>query len=73
MVEQRAADWTVSEKERSPIDERLQHGQPPVTKDSRSVQEILAAMDRIRIKPQPGEPTFSEMIIEERKRWRQGM
>ena len=77
MGEERVADLTVSELKgliARIVDERLPNGQEPgPSKDSRTVEEILAAMDRLRIKPQPGKQTFSEMILEERELWRQGM
>jgi hypothetical protein len=56
------------------VDERLRlwllHKQPV---DKRRLQEIFDSIDRHMITPPPGAPTGSEMIIEERNRWRKGM
>ena len=41
--------------------------------DARSVQEILASIDRHRWTLSPGTPTASQLIIEERNQWRQGL
>jgi hypothetical protein len=73
----KVADLTVAELRTlitQIVDERLiLWVQPPHPKDTRSPQEILAAMDRLRWTPPPGAPTGSEMIIAEREKWRQPM
>ena len=49
------------------VDERLiRWVQPPHPKDTRSPQEILEAMDRLRWTPPPGSPSVVEMIREDR-------
>lgn len=51
------------------VDERLKqekHLSIPVKK--RSLQEVMAAMDRIRWTPPPGSPSVVEMIREDRDR-----
>lgn len=73
----KVADLTVAELRTlitQIVDERLiLWVQPPHPKDTRSPQEILEAMDRLRWTPPPGAPTGSEIIIEEREKWRQPM
>ncbi|GET40509.1 hypothetical protein [Microseira wollei] len=75
--EKKVADLTVAELRTlitQIVDERLiLWVQPPHPKNTRSPQEILAAMDRLRWTPPPGAPTGSEMIIAEREKWRQPM
>ncbi len=56
------------------VDQRLINSKhPSKLVDKQRLQEIFAAIDRHIIVPLPGEPTGSEMIIEERNQWRQGM
>jgi len=56
------------------VDERLQLWQKPQSpKALRSPKEILEKMDMLRLKSKPGEPTLSQMIIEERNKWREVM
>ena len=56
------------------VDERLQLWQKPQSPQKmRSPKDILERMDRIRLKSKPGEPTLSQMIIEERNKWREVM
>ncbi len=49
------------------VDERLKNWQQR-PKETRSVQEILAAMDRLRWTPPPGSPTTTELLREARDR-----
>lgn len=49
------------------VDERL-HSWQQRPKDTRSVQEILAAMDRLRWTPPPSSPTTTELLGEDRDR-----
>jgi hypothetical protein len=67
---QRVADMTVEELQgliAEVVDRRLSHSQQPETpKETRSVQEILAAMDSLRWTPPPGSPTTLEMLREDR-------
>lgn len=44
------------------VDEKLQ----PAPKDDRTLEEVLASMDRIRWTPPPGSQTTLEMIQEDR-------
>ncbi|MBD1844187.1 hypothetical protein H6F89_12410 [Cyanobacteria bacterium FACHB-63] len=44
------------------VDEKLQ----PAPKDDRTLEEVLASMDRIRWTPPPGSRTTLEMIQEDR-------
>ena len=56
------------------VDERLQLWEKPQSpKALRSPKDILEKMDRIRLKSKPGEPTLSQMIIEDRNKWREVM
>lgn len=56
------------------VDQRLQLWEKPQSpKALRSAKDILERMDRIRLKSKPGEPTLSQMIIEERNKWREVM
>jgi hypothetical protein len=48
------------------VDERLKLRPIRQTKDDRSVEEVLAAMDRIRWTPPPGSRSTLEMIREDR-------
>ena len=70
MGDKQVADLTVEELKAiitQVVDERLreeQQRQPP--KDTRSVQDVLAAMDRIRWTPPAGSPSVVEMIREGR-------
>ncbi len=71
---QKVVDMTVDDlKEliRQVVKEQLQNQPPP--KDTRSVAEILQSIEQHRWTPPPGTPTASQMIIEEREQWRQGM
>ncbi len=71
-AEKKVADLTVSELRTlitQIVDERLiRWVQPPHPKDTRSPQEILEAMDRLRWTPPPGSPSVVEMIREDRDR-----
>ena len=49
------------------VDARLQSWQQR-PRDTRSVDEILAAMDRLRWTPSPGSPTTTELLREDRDR-----
>jgi hypothetical protein len=46
------------------VDERLQNWQQ--SRDTRSVEEILAAMDRLRWTPPSGSPSTTELLREDR-------
>ncbi len=75
MQAQTVAEMTIAELKdliRQVVDDRLRRQQPE-PKDERSVQEILRSMEEHRWTPPPGTPTASQMIIEERNQWRQGM
>ncbi|MCL1462866.1 hypothetical protein [Argonema galeatum] len=51
------------------VDERLQQERhPTITVKKRSLQDVMAAMDRIRWTPPPGSPSVVEMIREDRDR-----
>ncbi|MBC6420611.1 MAG: hypothetical protein GDA38_02875 [Hormoscilla sp. SP12CHS1] len=71
------ADLTVEELKAliaEVVDERLQLWQKPQSpKESRSAKDILSKMDKIRMKSKPREPTLSQIIIEERNKWREVM
>ena len=71
MTAQRVADITIEEFRAiiaQVVDERLrQEQQRQRPKDTRSVQEVLAAMDRIRWTPPPGTPSAAEELIFERR------
>lgn len=53
------------------VDERLQRWKPSA-QGKRSVQEILASIEQHRWTRPTDAPSLSEMVIEERERWRQG-
>jgi hypothetical protein len=46
------------------VDERLRNWQQ--SRDTRSVEEILAAMDRLRWTPPSGSPSTTELLREDR-------
>ncbi|UBF24990.1 hypothetical protein K9N68_25620 [Kovacikia minuta CCNUW1] len=74
MQTQKVTDMTIEELKdliQHIVDERLQ--QQAQSNDSQSVQEILRAIEQHRWTPPPGTPKASQMIIEEREQWRQGM
>ena len=70
MTPERVADMTLEELKTlisQVIAEKMVDAQlPPCPKDTRSVQEVLAAMDRIRWTPPAGSPSVVEMIREDR-------
>ena len=71
----KVADMTVDDLKqliREVVNEQLQK-QPPKATDPRSVKEILQSIEQHRWTPPSGTPKASEMIIEEREQWRQGM
>jgi len=47
------------------VDERLRNWWQQ-SRDTRSIEEILAAMDRLRWTPPPGSPSTTELLREER-------
>ncbi|GEM_PF-894997 len=57
------------------VDERLRDRSIPPVKmpDPRKLQEVFDSIDLNLIIPRSGEPTGSEMILEEREQWRKGM
>lgn len=77
MADQKVSDMTVEELKAliaEVVDERLKLWLMPVKPvDKQRLKKTLENIDRIRWTPPPGSPTLSEMIIEERERWRQGM
>lgn len=70
MGDKQVADLTVEELKAmiaQVVDERLrQEQQQQRPKDTRSVQEVLAAMDRIGWTPPAGSPSVVEMLREDR-------
>ncbi|GAP97543.1 hypothetical protein [Leptolyngbya sp. NIES-2104] len=65
MSTERVADMTIGELRRfvtQIVDEKL-HDSP---EDDRTLEEVLASMDRIRWTPPPGARTTLEMIQEDR-------
>ncbi len=74
-MNQRVADMTPDELKAfvyQCVDERLQRWKPSA-QGKRSVQEILASIEQHRWTQPTGAPTPSEMVIEEREKWRCGM
>ncbi|MFB2920132.1 MULTISPECIES: hypothetical protein [Aerosakkonema] len=70
MTPQRVADMTIEELKTlisQVVEEKIGYSQRPQSpKDTRSVQQVLAAMDRIRWTPPAGAPSVVEMIREDR-------
>ncbi|HEY9849669.1 MAG TPA: hypothetical protein V6D28_09445 [Leptolyngbyaceae cyanobacterium] len=70
MTPERVADMTMEELKTlisQVVAEKMVDAQLPQSpKDTRSVQEVLAAMDRIRWTPPAGSPSVVEMIREDR-------
>lgn len=65
MNTERVADMTIDDLKAfvtQVVDEKLQ----PAPKDDRTLEEVLASMDRIRWTPPPGSRTTLEMIQEDR-------
>jgi hypothetical protein len=74
MVSQKIADMTVEELKdliQQVVDERL--SQPPAASHGSAVLAILKTIEQRRWTPASGTPKASQMIIEERNQWRQGM
>ncbi len=57
---------TLKEFVREIVDEQLKHRQH-LRQDERSMEEVLATMDRIRWTPPPGSPTTLELLREDRE------
>lgn len=69
MAAERVADMTVDELKAlitEVVDRRLQEILKP--RDTRSVEEILASIDRHRYTPPPGTPSTLELLREDRDR-----
>lgn len=69
MTPERVADMTMEELKTlisQVIAEQVGYSQPQRPKDTRSVQEVLAAMDRLRWTPPAGSPSVVETIREDR-------
>lgn len=49
------------------VDERLRNWWQQ-SRDTRSIEEVLAAMDRLRWTPPPGSPSTTELLQEDRVR-----
>lgn len=70
MAAPKLADMTVDDLKAliaEVVDERLRDWQQR-PRDTRSVEEILAAMDHLRWSPPPGSPTTTELLREDRDR-----
>lgn len=76
MADRQVADMTTEELKAlitEVIDERLQTWlMPGKHVDRQRLEKTLETINHIRWTPPPGTPTLSEMLVEERNRWRQG-
>lgn len=72
MAAQRVADLTMQELRaliQDMIDQQFKTRPWPQSPPDRSPAEIFESMRKNLIRPQPGEPSAVEMILEDRRRW----
>ncbi|MBC6479034.1 MAG: hypothetical protein EBE86_002645 [Hormoscilla sp. GUM202] len=75
MGERVIADLTVEELKAliaEVVDERMRYWRKPVV-DKVALKKLMDSIDSHRWTAPPGSPTLSQMIIEEREKWRQPM